>query len=450
MAEYAKLPKIGLTMKVGTVTSLIKKVGDEVKKGEVLATFETDKISGDIESPIDGTILKVLAQVDDVVEVLEPIYLIGNQGEEVEAKDNVIKEAEAQVSVGPEPVKAEEAETMPQAPAPASMGDGWIKAMPYARSYADENKVDLSTVKPSNRDGIIRKKDVDAALESIRITATPLAKRIAQEEQVDLGSISGTGTHGKVVKDDVLNALTPVGQPSKESILSGRGNRRKIPAMRKSIAERLSFSKQTIPHTYFKVEVDATSLLELKDKLKEEYTAGNINRITLNDLLLKAVVMTLKKYPVMYSQIDGDELVTFEDINLGIAVTVENGLIVPVVHKANRLSVSELANTAAALIDKARKGQLAPEEFTGGNFTVSNLGTSDIDEFYAIINPPEAAILAISKIKDKVVAEAGQMVIRPMMNITLSVDHRLIDGAMAAEFLKTLKNNLQNAYIAML
>jgi len=220
--------------------------------------------------------------------------------------------------------------------------------------------------------------------------------------------------------------------------------------MRKGIAERLSLSKQTIPHTYFKAEIDATSLIALKDTLKAEHAEGKIRKVTVNDILLKTVVATLKKYPIMYAQLDQDEIVYFENIQLGVAVSLDNGLIVPVIHGADQCSLTELSAKTAELVEKARTGKLSMEEYTGGNFTVSNLGSSEMDEFYAIINPPEAAILAISAIKEKVIVKNSEMVICPMMTVTLSVDHRLIDGAVAAAFMKDLKNSMQNAYLSML
>lgn len=435
MAEYAKLPKIGLTMKTGTITNLMKNVGDVVKKGDVVATFETDKISGDIESPIDGTILEVLVHADEEIEVLEPIYLIGIPGEVA----SPVEEIEAMVAV--------------------TEGD-WVKAMPIARSLAKKNGLDLSTVKPSSKDGIIHEKDIEETLMN-RKQVTSLAHKTAEEHDVDLNSISGTGTRGKIVQADVLNALPTlaVAEPAARTFavaepvartLTGIASRNKLSGMRKGIAERLSLSKQTIPHTYFKAEIDATALIALKNTLKEEHDKGNIRKVTVNDILLKTIVVTLKKYPIMYAQLDQDEVVYFENIHLGVAVSLDNGLIVPVIHGADQCSLTELSAKAAELVEKARAGKLSMEEFTGGNFTVSNLGSSGIDEFYAIINPPEAAILAISAIQEKVIVKNSEMVICPMMTVTLSVDHRLIDGAVAAEFMKDLKNSIQNAYLSML
>lgn len=452
MAEYAKLPKIGLTMKTGTITNLIKNVGDQVKKGDVLASFETDKISGDIESPIDGIVLEVLVNAYDEAEVLKPIFLIGNQGETAMNNDKSTELNNSAEQSIPVSVQEDAAEEAIQNQVEITAG-GWVRAMPFARDYAKKNSIDLKTVKATSRDGIIRKKDVEAAAGNNSVKATPLAKKVAAENDVDLSGISGTGNRGKIVQADVLKevpALEVAEAPAEIKISAAIGSRKKLSGMRKAIAERLSFSKQTIPHTYFKAEIDASALLELKNTLKEQYSKGNIQKVTLNDILLKAIVITLKKYPIMYAQLDNDEIVYFDDVNLGVAVSVNNGLIVPVIPKANQCSLTELAKKSAELIEKARNGNLTQEEFTGGNFTVSNLGASDIDEFYAIINPPESAILAISAIKEKVVAQDGNIVIRPMMTITLSVDHRLIDGAVAADFMKDLKKHIQNTYLAML
>ena len=449
MAEYAKLPKIGLTMKTGTITNLMKNVGDVVKKGDVVATFETDKISGDIESPIDGTILEVLIHADEEIEVLEPIYLIGIPGEVAEPTDDThIEQAETTEAMA-SPVEETEA-------IEAVTNGDWVKAMPIARSMAKKNGLDLRTVKPSSKDGILHEKDIEDALLNKK-QATSLAHKTAELHDVDLRSISGTGTRGKIVQADVLNALPtlaaaapPVPAAPAARTFAGIASRNKLSGMRKGIAERLSLSKQTIPHTYFKAEIDATSLIALKDTLKAEHAEGKIRKVTVNDILLKTVVATLKKYPIMYAQLDQDEIVYFENIQLGVAVSLDNGLIVPVIHGADQCSLTELSAKTAELVEKARTGKLSMEEYTGGNFTVSNLGSSEMDEFYAIINPPEAAILAISAIKEKVIVKNSEMVICPMMTVTLSVDHRIIDGAVAAAFMKDLKNSMQNAYLSML
>jgi pyruvate dehydrogenase E2 component (dihydrolipoamide acetyltransferase) len=447
MAEYARLPKIGLTMKTGTITNLFKNVGDEVKKGDVIANFETDKISGDIESPIDGIVLEVLIKTEEEIEVLKPIYLIGNPGEVTIDNETVI----APILTVVEPIH-ESVEVEDDSKELVGIDNDWVRAMPFARDFAKQNGIDLRTVKPSAKDGIIRKKDVEEAIASGKGQATSLAKKIASQNDIDLDTISGTGSRGKIVQADVLKTMPSVVDVKvvEKTIFVSNANRKKLSAMRKAIAERLSLSKRTIPHTYFKTEIDATSLIELKSTLKQENAKGTIQRITLTDILLKAIVVTLKKHPILYAQLDQDEIIYFDDINLGVAVSVTNGLVVPVIHGANRCSLTEIAKTTEMLVEKARNGNLMPEEYMGGNFTVSNLGNSEIDEFYAIINPPESAILAIGTIKEKVVVQNSEMVIRPMMTITLSVDHRLIDGAVAAEFMKELRNNIEHSYIAML
>lgn len=442
MAEYAKLPKIGLTMKTGKIASIKVAVGDSVKKGDVLAEFETDKITGDVESPTDGMVLDLLVAVGDEIEVLAPMMLIGSEGETADSKTKtapaVPQPAAAAVSAVTEAVRPAE-----------SAKEGWVLAMPLARHYAKQTGVDLSAVQASSADGILRKKDVERALNDSVVRATPLAKKIAKENGIDLHEVTGTGPNGRIGRDDVLNAVPTPAAPQ-AAVVTGGSTRKKMTGMRKVIAERLTMSKQTIPHVYFKSDMDASALLALKDALKDASAKGLAPKVSVNDIILKAVATVLAQMPVMFSQLDGDEIVSFDDVNIGMAVSVDNGLVVPVIKAADKLSLGAVAATAAALAGKARSGQLTPDDYQGGNFTVSNLGASGIDEFCAIINPPEAAILAVGAAREKAVVVNGDIVIRPMMTLTISVDHRLIDGAMAAEFMKKLKETIENIYLALI
>ena len=442
MAEYAKLPKIGLTMKTGTVSSIKVAVGDSVKKGDILAEFETDKITGDVESPIDGTVLKLLVAVGDEIEVLAPMIMVGSEGEA--AADEKKPEVAA-----PQAKTAAAAPATTEAVTPAvSAKEGWVLAMPLARHYAKQTGTELSVVQVSSADGIIRKKDVERSLNDSVARATPLAKKIAKENGIDLHNVTGKGPNGRVSRDDVLGTVSAPAVV--QAPVTGGSTRQKMTGMRKVIAQRLTLSKQTIPHVYFKSEVDATALLVLKDSLKAAAAQGLAPKVSVNDILLKAVARVLSQMPVMFAQLDGDEIAYFDDVNIGMAVSVDNGLVVPVIKAADKLNLCALANVSASLVDKARSGKLTPDEYKDGNFTVSNLGASGIDEFSAIINPPESAILAVGAVKEKVVAMNGEIVIRPMITLTISVDHRLIDGVMAAEFMKKLKDTIENIHLALI
>ncbi len=443
MAEYAKLPKIGLTMKTGTVSNIKVAVGDSVKKGDVVAEFETDKITGDVESPIDGTVLELLVAVGDEIDVLAPMILVGSEGETAPGAAKAAPAVQQPAAAAAAPVTADKV-----IPA-VSAKDGWVLAMPLARHYAKQTGVDLSAVQVSSADGIIRKKDVERALNDSTVRATPLAKKIARENSINLKEVSGTGPSGRIGRDDVLGAIPAPAAPQ-AAVVTGGSTRKKMTGMRKVIAERLTMSKQTIPHVYFASEMDATALLALKDALKNASSKGLAPKVSVNDIILKAVATVLAQMPVMFSQLDGDEIVSFDDVNIGMAVSVDNGLVVPVIKAADKLSLGAIAATASALAGAARGGQLTPDDYQGGNFTVSNLGASGIDEFSAIINPPEAAILAVGAVSEKAVVVNGEIVIRPMMTLTISVDHRLIDGAMAAEFMKKLKDTVENIYLALI
>lgn len=438
MAEYAKLPKIGLTMKTGIVSTFLVGKGDIVKKGDVVAEFETDKITGQIESPIDGTVLEILVDEGDEIEVLAPIMTIGNAGETMKPAN---QQASVDTMTSATPAKMAKAEPAVSAKA------GWILAMPKARRLAKEHDIDLGSVTASSADGIIRAKDVASVIEREKASATHLAQKVAAEAGVDLRGVTGSGPHGRIGKDDVLRAAET---PRSRAYTPGGESRQKMSGMRRMIADRLTMSKQTIPHVYFKTEVDGTSLMELKNALKRANANGSAPKVSVNDILLKAVATVLSGIPQMRAQLDGDEIVISDDVNLGVAVSVENGLLVPVVRAANRMTLSLLAQETAELTGKARTGKLLPEEFKGGNFTVTNLGSSGIDEFSAIINPPEAGILAVGAAKEKPVVVNGEIVVRTMMTLTLSVDHRLIDGATAAAFMKRLKETIENIYLAII
>lgn len=450
--EYVKLPKIGLTMKTGTISALKKAVGDSVRKGEVVAEFETDKITGEAESPVDGVVLELFAAVGEEIEVLAPIAGIGQPGEKpVTAAVPAPVEVKPEVKPAAPEAKEEAKETVPAAKA----ATGRVLAMPLAKRYAKELGIALEDVEASAPDGILRKRDVEQALQRSTVRATPLAKKVAKETGVDLRAVEGTGPGGRISRDDVLAAAQtkpaqPAEQPAAPAAAEGGVTRKRMSGMRRTIAQRLTQSKQTIPHVYFKAEADATAMLALKDALKDAASKGLAPRVTLNDILLKATAAALKKHPVLTSQLDGDDIVTFDAVNLGMAVSVPGGLVVPVIRDAASLSLGELARQSAVLAEKAREGRLAGEEMTGGSFTVSNLGASGIDEFSAIINPPEVGILAVGAVKEKAVAVNSQVVVKPMTTLTLSVDHRVVDGAEAAEFMKTLKAILENISLALI
>lgn len=424
MSQVIIMPKLGLTMTHGRITRWAKKVGDPVKAGETVVEIETDKINSEVEAPADGFILKILAEEGEEKEITAPICVVGEKGEfagEITESENKKPEAAAA---------------------------GRIFITPIARMLARENKLDYSGIKATGPGGRIVKKDILRALEErsgkqadpvleaddAGIRISPVAKRIAQENGIDCRNIKGTGPDGRIVKEDILT------------------NVKKIPltGIRKVIARRLSQSKHDIPHVYFKISVDAGGIIELKNRLAGSVKGKTGKKLSLNDIIVKAAAVALDEFPDMNVSLVDDEIIYNNEINIGIAVNSERGLVVPVVKNAGKKSLSEICKNTGELIDRAWSGKLTHEDMSGGTFTISNLGAYHIDEFSAIINPPESAILAVGRASETPCVRNGEIVIRPVMNLTVSVDHRVIDGALAAQFMKRLKDIMEDPYLLLI
>jgi len=436
MAETVKMPKNGLTMREGTVAKIHVKKGEAVKKGQPLLEYETDKITGEMESPQDGTVLEIYVQEGDTVEVLAPLMAVGDPVEAVAAAAKIAEE---------KPV----AQDAPVEIKPTAVIGGRILASPLARKLARDYGFALENITATGPDGRIVKKDVEQAMQTSKVRATPLAKKFAREKGIDLKRVPGSGPNGRIQRSDVETMERPQIQkpPVQAAAAVPAGARReKMSAMRRTIAQRLQQSKQTIPHVYFKCEVDATGITEVKNTISPVMQQKYGQKLSVNDIVLAAAAAVLKEFPVFSAQVDGDEIVHMDAVHLGFAVSLENGLIVPVIRHADRLTLAALSMEAAKLAGKAKAMQLSREEITGGTFTVSNLGGYGLEEFFAIINPPESGILAVGTAIEKAVAVNGQLAVRPMMTLCLSVDHRLIDGAVAAAFLKRLKETLEDVH----
>lgn len=286
------------------------------------------------------------------------------------------------------------------------------------------------------------------------IKISPLARKIADENNIDIRSIAGTGPDGRILKEDVialLNKRIPDNKREKErSIVESSEKKEALSGVRSVIAGRLSESKRNIPHVYFKSTVNASEILKLKHQLSQKVEAGTGRKLTINDIIIKGVGKALEEFKEINVSLDNDRIIYHNDINIGIAVNSPKGLFVPVIKKANTLNISEINEKSGKLIEKVKEGKLAYEDMQGGTFTVSNLGAYYIDEFFAIINPPESAILAVGRVEDKPCVEDGAVVAKPLMSICLSADHRVIDGALAAQFMKKVKYLLENPYLLMI
>ena len=468
MAEIIIMPKLGFNMNEGKLVQWYKSEGEEITKGEPLFSVETDKTNMDIEATSDGVVKALLIEEGDKIPVTLPIAVIGSADEDVSA---AVADAKAQLAAGGADVSdedealavAEQAAAPAEAKTPAAApktADGVIKITPRARRVAAENDLAIEdlAIEGTGWEGGICEKDILEYLASNKVKATPVAAAMAKAEGIDLADIKGSGVNGKIMKEDVEKVIAaakkavaaaedqaPAG--AGEITPDGKEIGEKVPyaGVRKVIGDRLAESKFTAPHLYFTQKVNMEDVLALRKKVNEVQD----KKTSVTDFIAKAVIMTLKKYPEMNSSLVGETIERYKSINLGIAVASPTGLIVPNIKNSQDMSVVEISKASTPLFDKARAGKLAVDEYAGGTFTISNLGMFGIENFTAIINPPEVGILSISSTKDEpfvVTKEDGtkEIQIKPMMNIQLTVDHRIIDGLLAAQFVTNVKNLLEN------
>ena len=399
MATEVKLPRLGQGMESGTIVKWLKAEGDAVAKGEPLYELDTDKVTQEVEAEASGVLLKIAIRAGEV-EVGHTIAFIGAEGEEVAA-------AAPAPAATPEPAKAEEA--------PAAQPE------PQREVAASSNG---------------------------RIKASPLARRIARERGIDLAALSGTGPDGRIVAEDVERAQAgPAAAPPQPvaAAPAAEVESRPLSNVRKTIARRLT-QAWTVPAFQLTVDADMARANELVAKQRELHPEV---RITVTDLLAKLCAQALVRHRDMNVQYTEDALLVFPGADVGIAVAAPQGLVVPVVRGAERLTLAEIAAVRTDLVSRARDAKLRTEDLEGGTFTISNLGMYEVDQFVAVLNPPQASILAVGATRDQVVARDGELQIAPMMTLTLTCDHRAVDGATGAEFLRTVKTFLENPGLAI-
>jgi pyruvate dehydrogenase E2 component (dihydrolipoamide acetyltransferase) len=425
MATEVKLPRLGQGMESGTIVKWLKSEGDKVEKGEALYELDTDKVTQEVEAEASGVLLKI-AISEGEVEVGRTIAVIGEQGEEVEvepeepagngsAAREVADDAEEEGS----PARAREQEAVQRSVRDSGPGEG-------VRGNRE--------VPPTDANG--------------RIKASPLARRIARERGIDLSAVAGTGPDGRVVAEDVERTAAsgaPVAAPSQALPVEGV-EVQQLSSMRKTIARRLTEAWQA-PVFQLSVTVDMGRALDLRKRLVELNDDGV--KPTISDLLTKVSASALMRHRAVNALYRGDAVELYPTANIGIAVAVPNGLVVPVIPGCERKSIAEIAAARATIVERARSGKLQQSDLDGGTFTISNLGMYGIERFIAVLNPPQAAILAVGSIEDRVVAVDGQPAVRPRMEITLTCDHRAVDGATGAEFLRDLKAFLEEPGLAL-
>jgi pyruvate dehydrogenase E2 component (dihydrolipoamide acetyltransferase) len=434
-----QMPKLSDTMTEGTVVAWKKKKGDQISAGEVLAEIETDKATMEWESPEDGTLTEIYVQEGGKVNVGDRIAFIGGEDEEAPKEEEKEKEKEEKE----EKPKAKEEEKKEEKPKKAEQ--------PKEETPTTEEKEEKKAAPPKAQKKAEPEKPAPKIekAEEARVKASPVARRIAAELGVDLSSVNGTGPEGRVTETDVRAAAkSKSAAPATKvpaAVKAGESARIQLSGMRKIIAQRLVESLGPIPHFYLNIDIDAAPLMEAREELKSAGEDADAAKITVNDFVLKASVQAAVKVPRVNTSFDGDAIVQYADIDLGIAVAIEDGLLTPVIRAAQNKSLREISGLAKDLAHRARNKRMKPEEFQGGTFTVSNLGGMGIDSFSAVINPPQGFILAVGRItKVPVVDDCDQIIVGHRMSLTMSCDHRVIDGALGAEYLKELRHLLEN------
>lgn len=446
MAIELRMLQMDQTMTKGKIGKWLVKEGDTVTQGQPLLEIETDKVVHEQESPTDGIIAQLIAEEGANVPVNAILAIIGAPGEEV-VRIEVGTSTEQQA-----PAQPEQPESSKATPSITTK----IKASPAARQLAEKLSIDLTQVQASGPGGRILESDVqryidlisEAPAETTRLKASPLARRLAKEHGLDLGSIIGSGPDGRIVRDDVLQASAAA--PPTPSVIEPQQATEVIPmsGIREIIAERMTLSLQTNASVTLHTEVDATAFVELRGMLNDKLQAREIN-LTYTDLLVKVVANALREHPRINATLTDQGIHLLSEINIGVAVALEDGLVVPVVRNVDKERLSEISTQVKDFAERARRNQLTPGELQGGTFTITNLGNFGIDAFTPIINPPESAILGVGRILKKPVVHNDEIVIRGMLTLSLTFDHRVVDGAPAAQFLQTVSNYIQDPYLLL-
>jgi len=446
MAEEVVMPQLGLTMTEGTLVRWLKREGENVAKGEPLIEVQSDKVTMEVESTDSGMLGGIRVQEGEVVPVGQAIAYLLEPGEEV-------PEGEPEKTAPPPPQP--EAAPEPTAAVPRESGER-VKASPAAKRVAKERGVELAGVMGTGPGGRIVEADVVAAAEKAaqpvaegRVKASPLAKKIAKERGLDLKRIAGTGPGGRIVKRDVL-AAAAAPAPTLAAMVATEGELIPLSGIKKVTAERMVESFRTAPHFYLTAEVDAGNLVELRRRLLPGVEERTGVRLSLTDLMIRIVALALREHPAANALWTGEAIQRASQANVGLAIAAPSGLLVPVIHEAGKMTISEVATRRQDLVERARSGKLALEDFEGGTFTLTNLGMYGIDVFNAILNPPQATILAVGRIADRPAVRDGQIVARPLMYVTLSSDHRQLDGVEAAQFLQRIRELVEDPYLLLI
>lgn len=431
------MPALSPTMTEGNLAKWLVKEGDKIKSGKVIAEIETDKATMEVEAVDEGTLGKILVAAGaQGVKVNEVIALLLADGEDAKALESY-KPKTAAPAAAPAP-----ASSAPQAAAPAPAAPAPAPSLGGAPNFAPPVPVAVAAA-PMHSGG--------------KVFASPLAKRIAAQEGINISQVIGTGPHGRVVRADVEDAKKR-GGTGRGVVFRNPNEYTPVPntMMRKVIAKRLTESKQWVPHFYLNIDLELDGLLDVRKQVNAEADrlAGKEGKpaykISVNDLVIKAVALAMKQVPDSNAMWTDEAILRFNNVDISVAVAIDGGLITPIVRNADQKTIIQISNEMKELAKKAKEGKLKPEEFQGGGFSISNLGMYGIKNFAAIVNPPQGCILAVGAGEERVVVRGGQQVIRNMMDVTLSVDHRVVDGAVGATFLQAFKRYIESPALLLL
>ena len=439
MATEILMPKLGLTMTEGTIDEWKKNVGDAVSKGEILFSVETDKLTNDVEAEADGVLLAITVPAGETVACKTVIGWLGAAGEAVPSAGAA---APAAAETSAETAAGAPAETAPLAAARAA-GE-YVPATPYAKKLAKEKGFDLASIPATGYKGVVVAKDVlgftpaAAAPAEAPVKASPLAEKVAADLGIDLRDVKAA--HGRVLAEDLLRYIAE----TREKAAGGeaaceREEVKPMSGMRKAIAKNMLASVQTSPTVTFNLGIDMTEMKRYREQLKAKEI-----KVSYTDLLVKFVAKALTEFPLLNCSVEDNKIIYKHYVNMGVAVALDNGLGVPNIVDADKKSLTEISAEVKEMAKQAREGKLPPEKLKGGTFTITNLGMYGIESFTPIINQPEVAILGVNTMEDKVVVRNGEMCIRPIMNLSLTADHRVVDGSVAAEFLQRVKSLMEN------
>ncbi|MDZ7760363.1 MAG: dihydrolipoamide acetyltransferase family protein [Desulfovermiculus sp.] len=441
MATEVVFPMLGVTTERGKVIQWFKAEGDAVEKGEILLEVEAEKVTTEVEAPASGILARILVSENQEVEVLTVLALITQHGEEI--PDTYVTEQEIPAPT----VQADSASKSDTQPPESRLEQMDLKVVPAARWLAMEMGVDLNEVSGSGPDGVIRYIDVQQAVEGHKkeesARASTLAHRKAAREGISLEGIQGSGVRGRVMKADVQK------QPEEKSD-SQFGGVIPMDSMRQVIARRMSESAFTAPHISFFTDICLDPLFALRQEVLQDFEQKYGLRPSINDFLIKAVSLNIREFPILNAQMGDNEIHIMPEINVCLAVALPKGLIVPALFQTDRAGLADIARQRQDLVSRTKSGKLSMEELERGTFTISSLAQFDITHFTAIINPPQSGILSVGKTREELYMDNGQVKSRSIATFGLSVDHRIIDGAVAAGFLQNLKKSLEKPYITFL